>query len=199
MPFGPIDVVFDEHVLVPRPWTLAQSAWGTELLGTLPEGRVLELCSGAGQIGLAAVVGTARAIVQVDRSEAACGYARRNAAAAGVEADVRCGSMDEALADGEQFILVVADPPWVPSTDVPGFPEDPVWAIDGGGDGLDVARLCLQVAGTHLAPGGAVLLQVGTSEQVERLASEALAWGLEIAEVRTFERGAVALLRHAEG
>ena len=193
MMFGPVEIDFDETVLVPRPWTLAQSAWGTELLRTLPTGPVLELCSGAGQIGLAAVAGTSRTLVQVDRSEVACGYARRNAAAAGIDAEVRCGSMDEVLDDGERFVLVVADPPWVPSEDVQRFPEDPVWAIDGGGDGLDVARLCLRVASNHLAVDGRVLLQLGSDEQVERLSHDADQLGLKVTEVRSFERGAVAL------
>lgn len=194
MPFGPVDIAFDEHVLVPRPWTLAQSLWGTGLLATLPPGPVLELCSGAGQIGLAAVAGTPRPLVQVDRSEDACAYARRNAEAAEVTSDVRCGAMDEVIDDDERFVLVVADPPWVPSEEVRRFPEDPVWAIDGGDDGLDVARLCLRVAAQHLAVDGAVLLQVGSEEQVKALTPDVTAVGLVVSELRTFERGAVALL-----
>lgn len=197
MAFGPVDITFDETVLVPRPWTLAQSRWGTELLEALLDGPVLELCSGAGQIGLAAVAGTSRRLVQVDQSEVACSFARRNARAAGVDAEVRCGDMTDVLEDDERFVLVVADPPWVTSEEVQRFPEDPVWAIDGGDDGLRVARLCLRVAAEHLADGGAVLLQVGSEEQVEGLAHDAGALGLQVVEVRSFERGAVALLRLA--
>ena len=64
--FGPVDIVFDESVLVPRPWTIAQSAWARQLIESVPAGDVLELCSGAGHIGLAAVHGTGRHLVQVD-------------------------------------------------------------------------------------------------------------------------------------
>ena len=64
-------------------------------------------------------------------------------------------------------------------------------AIDGGDDGLDVARACLAVVATHLAPGGAAILQLGTTGQVEALLAEpGLATGSgSSTEVRSFERG----------
>ena len=68
--------------------------------------------------------------------------------------------MDAVLRPEERFALVLADPPYIPSTDTGTFPEDPLSAIDGGDDGLDLARLCLSVAATHLAAGREVLLQL---------------------------------------
>lgn len=193
MAFGDLQIDFDPTVLVPRPWTLAQSTWAAELLDDLPAGPVLELCSGAGHIGLAAVLGSGRRLVQVDASEHACGFARRNAARAGVESDVRCGPMDEVVEAGERFALVVADPPWVPSGEVTRFPEDPLWAIDGGDDGLDLARLCLRVAAEHLLTDGLVLLQVGSLEQVRALAPALASLGLVEREAREYPRGALLL------
>ena len=52
--FGPITVEADASVLTPRPWTLVQSAWAAELSPGAPAGPILELCCGAGHIGLAA-------------------------------------------------------------------------------------------------------------------------------------------------
>src|SRR5512139_165722 len=73
MAFGPLDIEYDEHVLEPRLWTLAQARWAAELLrshgGVSP---LLELCAGAGQIGLAAAALSDRAAVLVDASEDAC-------------------------------------------------------------------------------------------------------------------------------
>jgi len=40
-----------------------------------------------------------------------------------------------------------------------------VSAIDGGVDGLDLTRVCLQVASDHLARGGVMLLQVAGEPQ----------------------------------
>lgn len=195
MPFGPVEIVFDDSVLVPRPWTIAQSTWARELLDEAPAGAVLELCSGAGHIGLAAVHATGRQLVQVDRDHHACELARRNATAAGVGAEVRCGDMTKVLRDDEQFVMVIADPPWVPTTGVAVFPADPVWAIDGGDDGLDVARECVRVAATHLGPAGVVVLQVGSADQCSQLADTVRQCGLETSEVRSFDGGALALLR----
>ena len=54
--------------IVPRPWTVAQSAWAGERSPTLPPGSILELCAGCGGIGLDAAVRTGRNVVLVDAS-----------------------------------------------------------------------------------------------------------------------------------
>ena len=188
--FGPLHIEYDEHVLEPRLWTLAQSRWAAELLrsheGVSP---LLELCAGAGQIGLAAAALSDRAAVLVDSSEDACRFAARNAAVAGLSGrvDVRHGPMDEAVRPDESFALVLADPPYIPSAHTGAFPGDPLTAIDGGGDGLELARTCLRVGARHLRPGGAMLLQLRDGPQADELAAELRGQepaALELAEVR---------------
>ena len=62
----------------------------------------------------------------------------------------------------------------------------------GGDDGLEVARLCVDLIGRHLAPGGAALVQLGTPEQADHLAALARPLGLTPGEVRTHaDRGVV--------
>ena len=196
--FGPIDVTYDDDVLEPRPWTIEQSRWAVELLDEVPGGPVLELCAGAGHIGLVVAVESGCELVQVDVHASACGHARANAERAGVSADVRCGRLDAVLAPGERFPLVLADPPYVPSGEVDDLPEDPPGAIDGGDDGLDIARTCLAVAAGHLADGGRVVLQLGSCEQAERLRSAAADHGLQVTELRPVEgKGVLVLLRPA--
>lgn len=194
--FGPIEVAYDDAVLVPREWTLEQSRWAVALLPDLPDGPVLELCAGAGQIGLVVAVETGRALVQVDADPRACGYARANAERARVSSDVRCGDLQRALVAGERFPFVLADPPYVPSDEVDELSDDPKDAIDGGADGLDIARACIEVAGEHLVDDGLVLLQLGSSEQADLLRREVGDHGLETVEVRTVgTSGALVLLR----
>lgn len=172
--FGSLTISYDARVLEPRPWVLLQSEWARELLADAPPGPVLELCTGAGHIGLMSLVGNDRRMVAVDADPEACRWARLNAEANGLadRFEVRHDRMDEALRPGERFVLVVADPPWVPRAEIGRFPEDPVLAIDGGDDGLAVARACLAVAATALVPGGSLLLQVGTDAQVDALHDE---------------------------
>jgi release factor glutamine methyltransferase len=199
--FGPCEIQYDTRVLEPRPWTLLQSTWAAELAADTPDGPILELCSGAGQIGLVAAVLSGRPLVQVDLDPVACGYARMNASRAGVSdsVDVRCGSMETEVRADERFHLVLADPPYVPTSQLDDHPDDPLLAIDGGGHGLDLPHRCLEVIAEVLHPGGSALLQLRGASQVEQLVSStgALSDGtLTIAELREEDRfRAVALVR----
>ena len=197
---GGLDISYDERVLRPRPWTVAQSAWAVELLASTAPGPVLELCTGTGHIGLLTILDTDRRLVAVDADPVACDYARHNADAAGLadRVEVRNARLEEALAPDELFPVVIADPPWVPSARTTDHPEDPLLAIDGGGDGLAVARRCLDVAARHLVPDGAMLLQLGNADQVAALVA-AMATGhpgLVVEEVRRpAPNGVVVLVR----
>ena len=196
--FGPLTISYDETVLEPRPWTFAQSAWAAYLLGGTPRGPVLELCCGAGQIGLATARLAHRDLVLVDASVDACKFSQLNADAAGLEGstDVRHGLMDEVLDDDERFALVLADPPYLPSHSTGLFPDDPPHAVDGGSDGLALARTCLDVAARHTDPGAPVLLQLRDPAQAEALADELHdSHPLAHVETRVLDpRGAVLLL-----
>lgn len=188
--FGGLRIAFDERVLRPRPWTVAQSQWAAELIREAPPGPVLELCSGAGQIGLLAIHMAPRRLVCVDADPAACEYLRRNAQDACLRVEVREGLMEQALAPDERFAVVIADPPWVPSAETTRFPEDPLRAIDGGADGLDLVRRCLQVIGAHLLPGGTAVLQVGPAAQADAVAGELGRYdGMRLTEIRALPRG----------
>lgn len=185
--FGGLTIRWDDGVLEPRPWTIAQSRWGAELLAGLPDGRVLEVCAGAGHIGLAAVAGSGRDLVMIERSAHAAELAAANAEQIAERVEVRCVPMEEGVGELERFVLVLADPPWVRRGDVPRFPDDPVWAIDGGDDGLDLARTSLGVAGRALQPSGQLVLQVGDAAQAETLDDAAAAVGLRRRETREVE------------
>jgi release factor glutamine methyltransferase len=190
--FGGIRIAFDERVLRPRAWTENQSRWAAELLPGLPEGDVLELCSGAGQIGLLAVAESQRRLVCVDVNPVAAEFTRANASTAGLErrVEMREGLIEEVLAPSERFPLIIADPPWVPRSDTQRFPEDPLLAIDGGDDGLSVVRECVAAIVEHLADGGVALLQLGPGNQVEAVADLLDGTSLAAGETREFgERG----------
>jgi methylase of polypeptide subunit release factors len=169
--FGPLIVSYDEYVLTPRPWTLEQSRWAADLAADAPPGPILELCAGAGHIGLAAAVLADRDLVQVEADPVAVRYAEDNAERAGWSrrTEVRTARLETALAPDERFALIVADPPYLRSSDVARWPEDPQAAIDGGADGLDVIRQCIAVATEHLTADGQLLLQVAGPAQDARV------------------------------
>lgn len=196
MTFGALTIAYDERVLRPREWTTAQSEWAADLMVTAPGGPVLELCAGAGQIGLLSVAISGRRLVCVDANGVACDYARANAVTAGLAdwVEVREARLEEAVADDERFPVVLADPPWVPHEETARYPHDPLSAIDGGDDGLDVARACLRVIDAHLSPGGRAVLQLGTRDQADVLRDEPCftEGRLAMVEVRQETRGVLA-------
>jgi release factor glutamine methyltransferase len=199
--FGPIDVDFDDRVLVPRSWTLAQSEWAAKVAAGAGPGPLLELCAGVGHIGLAAAVLADRDLVQVELDPVAAGYARANAERAGWgdRVEVRIGRLEDAVGEDERFPLVIADPPYLPTGEIGRFPGDPRLAIDGGADGLAVVRACLAVAGRHLEGGGALVLQVAGPDQAKAvtvLVAEARPLALQTVETRAVDPArAIMLLR----
>jgi release factor glutamine methyltransferase len=134
--------------------------------------------------------------VAVDLNPVACEFLRHNVREAGLEqlVEVREGAIDEVLEPDERFAMVIADPPWVEHAHIGNFPEDPQIAIDGGPDGLVIARTCLRATARHLAPGGSAILQLGNTGQVDALIPEVKTLGLAVVEVREYERGVLARL-----
>jgi methylase of polypeptide subunit release factors len=171
MPFGPITVSCDDRVLAPRAWTLVQSRRAAQRLRLLPPGPILELHCGAGHIGQATSTWSGRDLVQLDDQPVCCAWAAHNAIRNGLRPAVVCARIGRVPLRDEQFVLVLADPPYVPSDETARFPEDPRHAIDGGADGLDGVRACLPVAARAVKSGGVVVLQVRGLEQVSRAAS----------------------------
>jgi methylase of polypeptide subunit release factors len=196
--FGGLLIRYDEDVLEPRDWTLQQARWAEAGSARAPAGPVLELCAGAGQIGLVLARGTGRPLVQVDVDPRACALARANAREAAIGADVRCGQPGDVLGAGERFPIILADPPYIPSSDTALHPDDPRLAIDGGPDGLVVARQCLGVIGAHLAEGGFAVLQLRDLDQLEALGDGVRAGGLVVVgQLACEDRGALARLERA--
>lgn len=165
---------WDDRVLEPRRWAVQQARWAIEILPSLPAGSMLELCTGSGYIGLLAAAWTDRRAVLVDADEAACAIATRNAEAAGLaqRVQVQRGRITGAALDGEHapFALVLADPPYLPSSEVERYPGDPEHAIDGGPDGLALVRDVLGTGAAALHPTGACLLQLRGAPQADQVA-----------------------------
>jgi release factor glutamine methyltransferase len=184
--FGPLTVRHDNRVLRPRPWTLLQSEWAATLAERAPAGPLVELCAGAGHIGLAAAVIADRDLVQVELDPVAARFARRNAEDAGRagRVDVRVAPLQTAFAADERFPIMIADPPYLPSHQVRLWPDDPPAAIDGGADGLAIARLCLGVAVEHLIDDGDLLLQTAGPAQSDAVADLVETMPLRQCEVR---------------
>jgi methylase of polypeptide subunit release factors len=122
-----------------------------------PRRRTLDLGTGCGVQALHAARHSER-VVATDISARALGFAAFNAGLAGVQVDLREGSMLEPVA-GETFDLVVSNPPFVITPTGAYDAGLPLMEYRDGGRGGDdlVADLVSGVA-EHLAPGGVAQL-----------------------------------------
>lgn len=172
--FYGLSFTLGEATLVPRPETEMLVTRGLELLGGRQHNTVLDLGTGTGCIIISLLVESPTAHgVAVDLSPAALVTAQHNADRYAVEKrlSLRKGSWFEPLHAGERFDLIVSNPPYIASDEIPGLmrevrDHDPVLALDGGADGLDPYRTILADAGRWLKPGGAILLEIGATQAI---------------------------------
>jgi release factor glutamine methyltransferase len=175
----------DPGVYVPRPQTEALARRAAELLPG--RGRAADLCTGSGAIAshLMREVPSAH-VVATDADPVAVACARRNGVV------VVRASLGATLRDSA-FDVITAVAPYVPTDDITLLPEDvrrhePLEALDGGADGLDVVRTLVADAARLLRPGGRLLTELGDDQDV-LLAPALMANGFAPAEPWFDEEG----------
>lgn len=162
--FRRIELGVDERVLIPRP--------ETELLVAVakvdrPCG-ILDVATGSGAVALALADELPDAtIAAVDISEQALDVARANAERLGAKVEFIESDLLEAV-DGI-YDAITANLPYIESGELAGLqPEiseyEPMLALDGGDDGLDLVRRLAKQAAAHLKPGGLLALEIGSGQ-----------------------------------
>ncbi|HZS36481.1 MAG TPA: peptide chain release factor N(5)-glutamine methyltransferase [Polyangia bacterium] len=170
--FRSLDLRVDARVLVPRPETETVVEVALGLLPEAREGaapRVVDVGTGSGAIALA--IKAARPDVEVlaiDRSPDAAEVARANAERLSLAVEILVGDLLAPAAARAPFDLVVSNPPYIASGDLPQLPpevrREPHSALDGGPDGLAVLRRLIADARPLLHPAGALVLEVGAGQ-----------------------------------
>ncbi|GAA4830059.1 putative protein N(5)-glutamine methyltransferase [Actinomycetospora corticicola] len=150
-----------------------------------PGAVVVDLCCGTGALG-AAVAGAVSSgdskasppassdssatpsieLHAVDADPAAVACARRNVPGAVYE-----GDLDAPLPPSlrGRVDVLLASPPYVPTAEIARMPpeareHEPLGTLDGGPDGLALARRIAALAPGWLAPGGALLVECATHQ-----------------------------------
>ena len=145
-----------------------------------PGAVVVDLCCGTGALGAAVAAEVGRIELHAaDLDPAAVACARRT-----VPGRVHEGDLDAALPidlRGRVDVLL-ASPPYVPTDEIAAMPpeareHEPHSTLDGGADGLDLARRIVVLASDWLAPGGVLLVECAT-HQAPDLAAAVRATGL---------------------
>jgi release factor glutamine methyltransferase len=161
----------DARVLVPRPETELLVEAVLQALPRDRDVRVLDLCTGSGCVGITLVLERPGVrVLATDVSPAAVEVSRANAAALGAadRFEARAGDLFAPVEGEAPFDAVVANPPYVPRGELPTLPaevrREPVLALDGGPDGLDVVRRIAAAAPRCLVPGGLLALEIGDGQ-----------------------------------
>jgi release factor glutamine methyltransferase len=176
------DFLVTPAVLVPRPETELLVEVALELR-VAADARVLDLGTGSGCVALSLAAERPRwRVIGVDRSLSALAVAVTNRGRHGAKLPLVCGDLAEQLAGG--FDLVVANLPYLPSASLGELPvevrHDPVLALDGGGDGLELIRRLLEDLPRLLKACGGAVLELA-EDQADELAEAAERAGLAVA------------------
>src|SRR5258706_2116662 len=196
-------------VLIPRPETELLVEFALEHFSPDSACRVLDLGTGSGCVAISIARHRPHAeIVAVDSSVAALEVARDNARRHAANAIEFVHSDWFGALGGQQFDLIVANPPYIaardPHLDLGDLRFEPAAALRGGDDGLACIRLIVAAAPQYLAQGGWLAFE-HSYDQSERarevLTAAGVASVLSRRDVAGFERlaGAQSNLTHRDG
>ncbi len=152
--------------LIPRPDTeiLVENAIRELKAG----GSVADLCTGSGCIGISMLVyrEDISSVLLCDISKEALNMAKKNAISNAVSK--KCtflqGDVTRDLPN-RKFDMIVSNPPYIPTRDIKSLSEEvkkePILALDGGEDGLDIIRFLIGEGLSYLNENGKMLIEFG--------------------------------------
>lgn len=168
--FAGLEFAVSPQVLVPRsPIAELVEAGFDPWIDGERVGRILDLGTGSGCIGIAAAFYLPDADVDlVDVAPEALEIARRNVEHHAAADRVRVVESDLfASLVGNHYDLIVSNPPYVSRREFAELPaeyfSEPELGLLGGEEGLDLVMRILKDAAAHLTEGGVLIVEVGHS------------------------------------
>jgi release factor glutamine methyltransferase len=170
--FGPLELVVDRRVLIPRPeteqlWVLSRSLVSRPAV-------VVDVCTGSGALALGCKRSWPDArVLATDLSAAAGDVARLNADRLGIDIEVLVGDLFDPLPVdlAGRVDLIVSNPPYVTEAEWETLPTDvrrePRMALVSGTSGLEILERLAAAAPRWLAPGGWIACEIGETQGAE--------------------------------
>ncbi len=171
--FMGLDFKVNRDVFIPRPET--EILIEAILANGIPEfAFILDIGTGCGNIAvtLARFISHSR-VLAIDISEPALKIAALNARQHKVLDRVSFCQKDifKGLDKKQEFDLIVSNPPYIETGDLPALPPEvgyePSLALDGGEDGFFVLTEIISEADRYLKNGGWLALEVGAGQSAE--------------------------------
>lgn len=163
-PFMGYEFFVDDRVLIPRMDTenLCEAAYN--YVNRKKGAQALDLCAGSGAIGISLKKMCPHIRLTLSDISPDAGEVQRVNARGLDGVEILTGDMFETVS-GRKFDLIVCNPPYIPSRDIPGLQREvqrePRLALDGGDDGLDFYRLLAREYQGYLNPGGRIYMEIG--------------------------------------
>jgi release factor glutamine methyltransferase len=177
--FMGLEMLAGPDALIPRRETELLAGAALELLksiaGAAGAARVIDVCTGSGNLALSLAAGEPRAkVLASDLSAEAVALARRNAEHLGLAKQIewRVGDLlepfDEPALHGA-IDLLVCNPPYISSQRVDTLPNEiigfePRLAFDGGALGVRILQRLVREAPRYLRKGGWLAFEVGLGQ-----------------------------------
>lgn len=162
-------------VLIPRPETELIIETALKWLQLHPKRRkVADVGCGSGCIGITLAYHLPDlSVIASDISYPALQLAKKNVSLHHVENHVQLVQTDLLSSLSCTFDLICANLPYIPTQMLLSLPvakHEPILALDGGEDGLEVIRRLLQNIRQSVKPGGLILLEIESSQKESSLA-----------------------------
>ncbi len=175
--FYGMEIAVGPGVFIPRPETELLVDLALEIAGAFPADRPLriaDVCTGSGAIAVALAAHLPQATVYAtDISLRALETARLNCERYGLRDRVIFGTGSLLEPVSRPVDIVVSNPPYVPTADIPHLAKEvlaePPEALDGGADGLGVVRLLMPQALAKLSRPGALIVEISPAQAGEVL------------------------------
>lgn len=176
-------------VLIPRPDTEHVVMECLSRVKAVPAPRVLDLGVGSGNLAVTVAHRHQGArVTAVDISPEALAVAQRNAARHGVAERIRflSGDLLGPVPAGECFDFILSNPPYIAREEISQLPVgvreyEPHSALDGGPGGFSVFDRLVVEAAPFLAPGGWLIVEIGSPQEQRARAQIASQTGYELA------------------
>ena len=173
--FYGLEIKVEPGIFIPRPETELLVDLAREIAGTFPKDRavrIADICTGSGAIAVALAVYLPQAVVYAtDISPRALEMARLNIETHHMEDKITLLEGDLLTPVTEQVDIVVSNPPYVRQADIPYLTKEvcsePLIALDGGEDGLDVVRSLVPQAITKLHGSGGLIMEISPEQGKE--------------------------------
>jgi len=188
--FWSISLQIKPGTLIPRPETEILVEVVLQEIKENPAPKVLEIGTGSGAVAIALAKDKPRVeVVATDTDFAVLLVAQANAKEAELENAVQFIATDlfDSIRRGGYFDVICSNPPYVPTNIIPTLDPDvrnfePMRALDGGPDGLDVIRRLAANAENFLNRPGVLVLEFG-DEQAEAVGRILVSAGFEVIRI----------------